>query len=356
MKKWFLPLIAFSLGLMGLVTLSSVSPELMRRQLAFLFISFSAFWLISRIPLHYWWRWGAWLWKSLVIVLLGLLIFGRVTRGAAAWIDIGSGLKFQPSQFTLLITLFAVLPHFSKSRLLRETELIQLVVWLGVPVLLIGLQPDFGTVFLYGVSVSLILFWQKIPKKYWQIFWAGLAIILILGWTLVLKPYQKLRLTSFFSGGQADQQSAGYNARQALIAVGSGQLFGRGLGHGSQSQLRFLPERQTDFIFASLAEEWGLVGSLLVIGLYTALIYFLLAESARTSQSSHTLFLAVVAVSLLTQVFVNIGMNIGLLPITGVTLPLVSYGGSSLLATMFLLGVAQQIILQANTSRHLRIS
>lgn len=341
---------------MGLVTLSSVSPELMRRQLVFLFVSFSVFWLVSHIPLHYWWQWGAWLWKALVAILVGLLLFGQVTRGATAWIDIGAGLRFQPSQFALMITLFAILPHFSKNRMLKEIELLRLLGWLGMPVALILLQPDFGTVFLYVVSISLVLFWQKIPRKYWQIFWASLAVIGILGWTLMLKPYQQLRITSFFSGGQADQQSAGYNARQALIAVGSGELFGRGLGHGSQSQLRFLPERQTDFIFASLAEEWGLVGSLLVIGLYAALIYFLLAEAGKVSHQRNALFLAVVAVSLLAQAFVNIGMNVGLLPITGVTLPLVSYGGSSLLATMMLLGVAQRIILQDSSARHLRIA
>jgi rod shape determining protein RodA len=209
---------------------------------------------------------------------------------------------------------------------------------------------------LYAAAVSPVLIWQKIPKKYWQLFVGVFLALGIIGWTLVLQPYQKARITSFFSGAQADQSGAGYNARQALIAVGSGELWGRGLGHGSQSQLRFLPERQTDFIFASLAEEWGLLGSLLVIGLYGALIAFLLQEAKRATNSRHALFLTAAAVAFFAQVFVNIGMNIGLLPITGVTLPLVSYGGSSLLATMLLLGVAQQLILQAGSSRHLRIS
>lgn len=356
MKTWFIPLIALGLGLMGLVTLASVSPELMRRQLVFFFVSACVFWAASRFPLTYWWQWGKFLWKALCVVLLGLLLFGRVTRGAAAWIDIGWGMRFQPSQFALLITLFATLPVFAKQRMLSERQLVELLWWLGAPAVLILLQPDFGTVFLYAAAASIILFWQKIPKKYWQVFAGGLVTATLIGWLFVLQPYQKLRITSFFSGTQADQTGAGYNARQALIAVGSGEIWGRGLGHGSQSQLRFLPERQTDFIFASLAEEWGLVGSLSVIGLYTALIAFLFQQAQRANNARHALFLTVTAVAFFVQVFVNIGMNIGLMPITGVTLPLVSYGGSSVLATMLLLGVAQQLVLQTSGQKHLRIS
>lgn len=356
MKKWFVPLCIAILACLSVVTLSSVSPDLMYRQLLFFFVSGCVFWGVSNVPVHTWWRWGEWLWKGLVVVLLGLLIFGRATRGATAWIDVGFGMKFQPSQFAVLTVLAAALPRFSKQQILGEKKILELLAVVGVPALLILLQPDFGTVFLYAVSLNVLIFWQKIPARYWQIFFGSLVLAGIVGWGFVLKPYQQERITSFLSGAQADQSGSGYNARQALIAVGSGSWLGRGLGHGTQSQLRFLPERQTDFIFASLAEEWGLIGSLLVIGVYTALIAFLLQEAGRSTRPSHALFLATTAVSLLIQVFVNIGMNIGLLPITGITLPLISYGGSSLLATMMLLGVAQHIILQANSKQHLRIS
>lgn len=356
MQKYILPLIAFSLTLLGLVTLASVSPDLMQRQLMFAFISFVVFWLVAQIPLKTWWDWGDWLWKGLVVVLLALLIFGRATRGAVAWIDLGFGFRFQPSQFALLATAFVVLPRFSTRKMLTDTALLKLLWLIGAPALLILLQPDFGTVFLYTIAASVLLFWQKIPKQYWRTGLVALLLAVVVGWSFVLKPYQQARITSFFAGSQADQSNAGYNARQALIAVGSGELVGRGLGHGTQSQLRFLPERQTDFIFASLAEEWGLVGSLVVIVLYAYLIYFLVSQAARLKNTQHSLFLLVTAVYLLAQTFVNIGMNIGLLPITGVTLPLVSYGGSSLLATMVMLGVAQRIILQANYRQHLRLS
>ena len=324
MQQFTLPLVAGSLSLLGLVTLASVSPELMQRQLLFVFASFLVFWFVARIPIKSWWNWGDWLWKGLVVVLVGLLIFGRATRGAVAWLDLGWGLRFQPSQFALLATCLVAIPKFSKKQILSDQKLLQLFWLIGAPLLLILLQPDFGTAFLYGAAASLLVFWQKIPKQYWRIGGAVLFFAAVIGWNFVLKPYQRARITSFMAGSQADTSDAGYNARQSLVAVGSGQLFGKGIGHGTQSQLRFLPERQTDFIFASLAEEWGLVGSLVVISLYAYLIQFLLKQAARMGDPQESLLILVIAVYFLTQVFVNIGMNIGLLPITGVTLPLVS--------------------------------
>ncbi|MFH2118193.1 MAG: FtsW/RodA/SpoVE family cell cycle protein [Candidatus Paceibacterota bacterium] len=356
MKKWLLPLLIFSLGLMGLVTLSSVSPELMQRQLLFFVFSFVLFWFAAQLPIQQWWQWGEWLWKGLVILLLGLLIFGRATRGSMAWIDLGWGLRFQPSQFALLIFALFALPQFSKTQVLKDTQIAKLLWLFATPLLLILLQPDFGTGFLYAISALPLLLWQKIPKQYWRGFWLAAVVLLVVGWTMILKPYQKLRLTSFMSGSQADQSGAGYNARQALIAVGAGQFTGRGLGHGTQSQLRFLPERQTDFIFASLAEEWGLLGSLVVIALYATLISFLLYQAKFVSETDQALFLLITAVHFLAQILVNIGMNIGLLPITGITLPLISYGGSSLLATLILLGIAQRIIVLSKGKSHLHIS
>jgi len=355
-KNWLIPLLILSLGLMGLLTLSSVSPELMQRQLLFFAFGLVLFWFASQLPTQQWWRWGKWLWKGLVIILLGLLIFGRATRGAVAWIDLGWGLRFQPSQFALLAFVSFALPKFTKTQVLKDAQIVKLLWLFTTPLLLILLQPDFGTGFLYVVSALPLLLWQKIPKQYWRGFWLATLLLLIVGWTMILKPYQKLRLTSFIAGSQADQTGVGYNARQALIAVGSGQLTGRGLGHGTQSQLRFLPERQTDFIFASLAEEWGLLGALVLIGLYAVLIIFLLYQAKFVSELDQALFLLIAAVHFLIQILVNIGMNIGLLPITGITLPLISYGGSSLLATLLLLGIAQRIITQAKGKSHLHIS
>jgi len=169
-----------------------------------------------------------------------------------------------------------------------------------------------------------------------------------------LASYQRRRLLTFINP-QADPLLAGYNAIQAVITVGSGQLWGRGLGHGTQSHLRFLPERHTDFIFASLTEELGLIGSLLVISLFTLLLWrILVAARQAPDRFGHLICLGVFS-SLFSQMFINIGMNIGLLPITGVTLPLLSSGGSSLIATAISLGLVVNIASQARSPRPLQI-
>lgn len=356
MRTRLIPLVLLSFAAFSLVTLSSVSPELAQRQLVFWFISAIVFLIISRIPTISWWRWGELFWKGLVFTLVGLLIFGRVTRGASAWIDLGWGLKFQPSQFALLSFLLMVLPKFSKLKMLKESELAELFGYLLIPSALIFLEPDFGTAFLYTAAASVVVFWQRIPKRYWQFLFGSLVAVLFVGWFFVLQPYQKLRITSFFTGYQVEKNDASYNARQSLIAVGSGQIWGKGLGKGTQSQLRFLPERQTDFIFASLAEESGLAGSLIVIGLYATLFFFLLNEANKLKSNKRFLFISSVLVYFFVQVLINIGMNIGLLPITGVTLPFISYGGSSLLSSMILLAIIQRILLERDDKKHLRIT
>ena len=356
MRTKFIPLVILSLGAFSLMTLMSVSPELMQRQMIFWFLSLLTFFGISKTPIYVWWTWGVYFWKGLVFVLTGLLIFGQVTRGASAWIDLGGGLKFQPSQFALLAFLLVTLPSFSRFKMLKESELVKLLLYLLVPSILIFLQPDFGTAFLYTIAASTILFWQKIPKRYWNFFIIFLIGVITAGWLFILQPYQKLRITSFFTGYQFEQTAASYNARQSLIAVGSGQIWGKGLGKGTQSHLRFLPERQTDFIFASLAEESGLVGSLIVISLYGSLFFFLLKEVNRLKKNDLSLFILSVLVYFFVQVMVNIGMNMGLLPITGVTLPFISYGGSSLLSSRVLFGIIQRILLENPVKTHLRIT
>lgn len=356
MRTRLIPLVLLSFAAFSLVTLSSVSPELAQRQLIFWFGSSVIFWIITRIPTVAWWRWGDLFWKSLVFILLGLLVFGQVTRGATAWIDLGFGFKFQPSQFALLSFLLIALPRFSRYEMLKESKLIQLFVYLLVPAILIFLEPDFGTAFLYTIAAGVVVLWQRIHRRYWQLLIGGLLVILLAGWFFVLQPYQKLRITSFFTGYQLEKNDASYNARQSLIAVGSGQIWGKGLGKGTQSQLRFLPERQTDFIFASLAEESGLVGSLIIINLYGVLFFFLLNEARKLKSNKRFLFILSVLVYFFVQVLVNIGMNIGLLPITGVTLPFVSYGGSSLLSSMVLLAIIQRILIERDNKKHLRIT
>ena len=172
-------------------------------------------------------------------------------------------------------------------------------------------------------------------------------IPVILGWQFLLHDYQKQRILSFAS--PEEHQTASYNAEQSLIAVGSGRLLGRGLGHGVQSQLRFLPERQTDFIYASYAEELGFLSVILLLALYLTLCLALLWRSAVTPDRMMSLYLAGLTTQLIVHIAVNIGMNMGLLPITGITLPFMSYGGSSLLSFALSLGIAERIVIEAKT-------
>jgi rod shape determining protein RodA len=170
-------------------------------------------------------------------------------------------------------------------------------------------------------------------------------------WFLVFKDYQKNRLLGFLNLHQASadlqitaqETSSAYNARQALIAVGSGQFWGRGIGQGVQSHLRFLPERQTDFIFASFAEEWGFVGAIFLLLMYFLLLFFLLYLAYKVDDFGQKLYLLVLFAMFLVQIFINIGMNLAILPITGITLPFLSYGGSSVISLFFALSIAQSI-------------
>jgi rod shape determining protein RodA len=171
------------------------------------------------------------------------------------------------------------------------------------------------------------------------------AVMAVSSWFVVLRPYQKDRLMNFVNP-QHDPRGSGYNVQQAITAIGSGQLFGRGLGLGPQSQLRFLPERQTDFIFASIGEELGLVGTLTVLILF-AILLWRLVQLSRTSRDQFSMILSIgLAYMFFVQMAINIGMNVGVFPVTGIPLPFVSYGGSSLLSCLVAIGLAESIAIR----------
>jgi rod shape determining protein RodA len=204
------------------------------------------------------------------------------------------------------------------------------------------LQPDLGTTLITLVGVG-YLFLQTRPPR-WLLVSGGVAAVIfgVLAWNFILQPFQQARFLNFVNPGR-DPLGSGYNARQSIIAVGSGQIWGLGLGNGLQSTLRFLPERQTDFLFATYAESTGLVGSVALVLLYAALFWYLAGVSDRVSSVPARLFLQSGWLLLLAQTTINIGMNIGLLPITGVTLPLFSLGGTSLVSTAVFLGMFESL-------------
>ena len=210
-----------------------------------------------------------------------------------------------------------------------------------IPLLVVLKQADVGSALVLGAVGIMIAIGRGVSLRFLGMLLGG-AVLLLPGFLKLLAPYQRERLSSFIDP-YSDPLGSGYSVIQSVIAVGSGQLFGRGLGHGTQSQLRFLPERHSDFIFAALAEELGFIGAAIVLFCYLALLMRLI----KIAKSSPDLFGSLITVGVFTmitfQVAVNIGMNVGLIPITGITLPLISSGGSSLIATAVSLGLVQSV-------------
>jgi rod shape determining protein RodA len=344
LKEWFLPGTVFFLSLISILILRSVAPSLLERQVLFFVLGGGIFWMSSRLTFRHWQGLSNYLYVGLIFGLVLTQLVATVTRGTKSWIALGP-FHAQPSQVAIACTALLLGQLFSaqQSQSMSIKRYFVLCALILLPVGLILTEPDLGTSVVYLLSCGAAFLFTRVPYKY-LLGTLGLGIVAVaLSWMFFLKPYQKLRITSFINGNGAEQ-SASYNAVQSVIAVGSGGTTGKGLGQGTQSQLRFLPERQTDFVFASFAEETGFIGGGLVITLYGFLIGICFVTIRQNIPLAAQLFVLVTGVMFLVQVGVNIGMNIGLVPITGITLPFISYGGSSILALSFQLGCVQSII------------
>jgi rod shape determining protein RodA len=278
-----------------------------------------------------------------LFVLLGVMLFGKNVRGTAGWISLGT-FNIQPVEVAKL-SLIIFLASFISQKKMELGEMGRLIASLilsGVMIFLVVKQPDFGSAMvLVGIAIGMTLVSGISTKKIIFIVVTGL-VVAFAGW-FQLEPYQKDRVLSLVKPGVIDPRGSGYNVIQSMIAVGSGGLTGKGIGHGSQSQLNFLPEKHTDFIFASIAEELGLLGSLFVIGLYGVMFWRM--RMIAMSSPDNLGFLITVGIMLMffLQVWENIGMNIGIMPVTGIPLPLLSYGGSSLIVVMASIGILSSI-------------
>ena len=283
-----------------------------------------------------------WLYGLFLFLLVLVLFIGHASLGATRWLKLGI-FQFQPSEFMKIIMPLAMIRFILASHRdgFEWKNLFKLFALMGVPFLLIIKQPDLGTSILLLPLVLVVLYMGNIPPK-------KLLVIILLGVTILpvgylfMKDYQKARIGVFINP-QSDPLGAGYNVIQSQIAVGSGQLIGKGWARGTQSQLNFIPIKYTDFIFAVIAEEFGLIGSLIVLLIY----YFLIMEGLKVVKLCHynsgKMLAAALTSIIFMQVFINIGMNIGIMPVTGITLPLLSYGGSSVLVIMMILGILQNI-------------
>lgn len=281
-----------------------------------------------------------------IILLIGVLIFGSTIRGTRGWFAF-AGFSFQPvevAKVAIILILAYVISNFG-----RRFERPLFFFGTGmVALLMIGLimlQPDLGS----AMVIGLIWFALMLLVKARRVYIVGLIVVVaavsVLGWFFFLKDYQKSRVMTFVDPA-SDPLGAGYNVTQAVIAIGAGQWFGRGLGFGSQSQLRFLPEAQTDFVFSVIGEELGFAGALVTLFLFGILFWRLLRIIRQTDDDFVSAAVSGMLVLFVGQLFVNVGANLGLLPITGITLPFVSYGGSSLMINLLLIGVAESMVVR----------
>lgn len=274
-----------------------------------------------------------------IILLIIVLILGIETRGVLRWIPLGI-INIQPSEFAKPALILLLGGFWSKNNP-TLINILKSLIWTAPIAIFIFKQPDLGSTLTILAIWTVMLFTSGISIRNLLIMSLLVLLIVPLGW-LTLAPYQKQRIVGFLAPG-SDPLGNGYNLIQSQIAVGSGQLIGRGLGRGTQSRLQFLPEFRTDFIFAAIAEELGFIGSFLILSIYLILLTFCLKIGIESFDRFGFLIACGVSAMLCFQVLINVGMNIGLVPITGITLPLISYGGSSLIATLFSLGFVSSV-------------
>ena len=285
------------------------------------------------------------------MILLGLvLILGKTVFGAQRWIDLGN-FQFQPSEpMKLFLILF--LAHalsLREAHQLHRTGFITFTVLLVIAFTLVALQPDLGTAAVFGLVTLSLLLTAKLPRAFWLSLLGVAVIALPMAW-LNLKDYQVARIETFLRP-TADPLGAGYNIIQSLIAVGNGGLFGQGFGQGTQSQLDFLPVVHTDFIFAGIAESVGFVGSAILLSVFAVLILRSLNIARRAPDRFGSSIALGIASLWFIQVVVNVGMNLGLAPVTGIPLPFISAGGTALVTNLAALGIVESIALRGEALR-----
>lgn len=343
-------LLAYVLGsCLSLAMLISVSPERFLQQALILALGLLLFFYLSKQEDSVYKSFAIIGYLGSLVALTLTVLFASTTRGTLSWLDV-AGFRFQPSELTkpFLILAFAYLmERFPPKTLLNIV--INCLSFI-VPATLIMLQPDLGTTLVISAIWLAQIFIAGIP---WRYLLLGFALTLVALPTVYsnLHDYQVSRLTTFLDPF-ADPLGSGYNVIQSMIAVGSGGILGKGLGQGTQSHLRFLPERHTDFAFASIAEELGLLGSFAMLGVVGIFIFRLLHVVTRAESRQNRLILSGSLAYFTFQSLINIGMNIGVAPVTGITLPLISYGGSSILSTAIILGLSSSII---NGAKHRRL-
>lgn len=340
---WLLVLAILPILAASLVTMHSFTGDssYAAHQFIVIAVSFAAFFVAYRLDariLRSTWFSVSFYSVSLALLLL-LSVLGKVSHGAQSWFTI-AGLSFQPSDFAKLALLIILAKYFSRRHI--EIANIKHIIISGIYAFIffaiVLTNPDLGSammMFLIWLGMVMV---SGISKKHLLAMIAVVAIVFALLWNFGFREYQKDRIRNFINP-LADIRGAGYNAYQSTIAVGSGELWGKGLGYGTQSRLKFLPEYQTDFIFAAFSEEWGFAGVVILFTLYGVIIWRIIANALRGATNFEVLYGAGLAIFFIVHIAINVGMNIHLLPVTGTPLPLMSYGGTHILVEFIALGI-----------------
>jgi len=362
---WILYVVTFLLVVFGVVVIYSITyfqeatKNFTQHQIIYAIIGFCLIFLFSILDYRFL-RASAYLLYVIAIIFLLFLVvtpFGKTMLGATRWINLGF-FQFQPGELFKIITII-VIARICDQNELSLKHLIIALFFIFVPVILIMNQPDFGTALIITIIGLSIIFSAGFKTKYLLIL-SGVAVLIIAVLLLavfnvrpankILRDYQKERVQTFLDANK-DPYGSGYNVAQSIIAVGSGGIFGRGLGYGPQSQLNFIPSKQTDFIFSVAAEAFGFVGGTILLGLFAVLIFRLLKIASLAKDSFGTLFCFGIASYFIFEILINVGMTIGIMPVTGIPLPLISYGGTSLWVSLIALGICQSVKI-----RHKKIS
>jgi len=333
-----------TLAVTGLLILYSASGQdmaMIQRQLVRLGLGFGVLVLLAQVPPATYLRWTPWLFGIGVVLLIAVLLFGEMGKGAQRWLDIG--FRFQPSEMMKLVVPMMVAWYLHQKPLpCMKRQLAMALLFIFVPVVLIIKQPDLGTALLIGSAGVFVLLLSGVSTRLIVVSISALAAIAPIMWFFVMHDYQRQRVLTFLSP-ESDPLGAGYHIIQSKIAIGSGGLYGKGWFNGTQSQLDFLPERHTDFIFSVYTEEFGFIGVLLLLAIYMFIVLRGLYIAMQAQETYGRLVAGSLVLTFFIYVFVNIGMVSGLLPVVGVPLPLVSYGGTSMVTLLAGFGILMSI-------------
>lgn len=340
---WWLFCATIPLLVAGLVTMNSFTGNnnMAGQQVIWILVSFTMFTILSFVDLRFMrsTKVSVAVYALSVLSLAALTIFGKSSHGAESWFSFGL-FSFQPADFAKIALIIVLAKYFSRRHIeiANVKHIIVSGIYAFIPFALVLSHPDLGSAMIIFLIWLFMVLVSGISKKHLFIMFALALVSFGLLWGFGFKEYQKDRIRSFIDP-LADIHGTGYNAYQSTIAVGSGQIWGKGFGYGTQSRLKFLPEYQTDFIFAAFAEEWGFAGIVILFTCYGILIWRIIRNALRGATNFEILFGVGVASYFIVHIAVNIGMNMRLLPVTGTPLPLMSYGGTHILTEFLALAI-----------------